>query len=81
MILYELFTGVAPFSDCKLFEVPDKVLAGEKPVIIGEVDEIMCNLINACLEGKPSSRPTCSQITSSLLSYLREVQPKNKKKN
>lgn len=80
MILYQLFTGVVPFSNCKLFEIPNKVLAGEKPPISMELDCTIRDLIYGCLDKKPTNRPNCSSITTVLLSYLRQVQPKNKKK-
>ena len=79
MILYEILTGTKPFSHVRIFDIPDIVMKGEKPPIPEYVDPSMQKLISDCLDRNPMKRPEYNTIESSLLQYLKEVQPTSSK--
>jgi serine/threonine protein kinase len=79
MVLCELLTRKPPFHDCKTWEIPDKVIAGERPRIVTDLPNepkglsTVKSLCKSCWHRNPSKRPAFAVILSKLEILLKSI--------
>lgn len=76
MILWTLVTGKEPFAEYqeKSSDLIKIILDGKRPIIPKETPQVFKELIEACWQSKPSSRPLLKDIIHRLESYKPEAQ-------
>ena len=66
MLLYELASSKAPYSDLKSYQIPQKVVRGSRPNFDKSVPKKWQKLAKRCWHGSPGKRPTFTKIIAML---------------
>lgn len=64
-VLFEMREGRFPFSDVPIFEVPRKILVGDRPKLTpakSPSDAFIVSVIEKCWQQDPSNRPTIHEL-------------------
>ena len=64
-VLYELRDGKFPFSKYHLFDVPKKIMAGDRPKLStpqSDEDEFLCKVIRRCWSQTAAERPSFEEL-------------------
>lgn len=68
VLLWEMITREEPFSDISfIYEIAERVQAGERPIIPPHCPSIISSLINDCWVSEPNKRPSFAQIYERLV--------------
>lgn len=66
LITYEIITGEEPFKSIQIYELPSKVVNGERPIINNFVPDSYKDLIESCWSSNPEDRPSFDEIVEKL---------------
>lgn len=66
LITYEIITGEEPFKSLQIYELPSKVVNGERPIINNFVPDSYKDLIESCWSSNPEDRPSFDEIVEKL---------------
>jgi len=53
---YEILTGNSPFNDLPRLQIPNRVMAGERPELPADLDTQLAELIRMCWDQKAEKR-------------------------
>jgi serine/threonine protein kinase len=77
IVMWECLTSKSPFADRSNFEIPARVLKGERPAMPADPSRFkgtaFFDLLAACWERKPKKRPTIESVSSSLRSLVAQT--------
>ena len=68
-ILYELLHGKFPFSEYHFFDIPRKIMAGDRPKVMvatSPLEEFLVEMLESCWAQNPDDRPSFSQLSARL---------------
>jgi serine/threonine protein kinase len=75
VVLYELFTGLDFFGECKFnYQIEERVAAGERPPIPSSVNGKVRRIIESCWAQEPEKRPKASELIEPLRKYFEKEQ-------